>query len=168
MARRNTSERAAEHGAASDLSPQGVMNIAESLRPLLADVLTLYVKTKGFHWHVGGPHFVEYHALFDAQAAEMMAMTDTIAERARTIGGTTIRSIGDIARHQCIRDCEESGLDAAEMLAELRADNQQLVRSLRATHEICGRHRDVATAGLIESWIDQAERRAWQLTQLLQ
>jgi starvation-inducible DNA-binding protein len=151
----------------SDLSPQGVVNISDSLRPLLADVFALYVKTKSFHWHIGGAHFAEYHALLDTHATELLTMTDEIAERARKIGGTTIRSIGDIARHQCIEDNNADHLSATDMLSELRADNQQLTRSLRATHEICDRHRDVATASLIENWIDHAERRAWFLAETL-
>lgn len=158
----------ADPGAGSDLSPQGVTNIADTLRPLLADVFALYVKTKSFHWHIDGPHFVAYHALLGRQATEIFAMTDAIAERARKIGATTIRSIGDIARHQCIEDNNSAQMPARGMLAELCADNQQLTRSLRATHEICERHRDVATAGLIEQWIDQAEGRTWFLSQLLQ
>lgn len=153
--------------AATGLNPQGVETISNALRPLLADVFALYIKTKGFHWHVGGAHFAEYHALFDAQAGELLQMTDEIAERARKIGGTTIRSIADIARHQCLQDSTAEDPAAAEMLAELCADNRQLTRSLRAIHEICDGHRDIATASLIENWVDLAERRTWFLSQTL-
>ena len=151
----------------TDISPQGVANIADALRPLLSDVFALYLKTKNFHWHIGGRHFRDYHELLDEQAGELIDMTDSIAERARKIGGTTVRSISDIARNQCIKDNNDDDVPAADMLAELRADNQQLTRSLRATHEICDRHNDVATASLIENWIDQAERRTWFLTETL-
>lgn len=149
----------------TDLSPQGVESISDALRPLLADVFALYVKTKGFHWHVGGAHFAEYHALLDMQAAELLQMTDEIAERARKIGGTTIRSIADIARHQCLKDSTAVDSPAEAMLTELCADNRQLTRSLRAIHEICDGHGDIATASLIENWVDLAERRTWFLSQ---
>ena len=122
-------------------------------------MFALCVKTKNFHWHTSGRHFRDYHLLLDEQATEIFAMTDTIAERARKIGGTTIRSISDIARNQRLKDSNKDVVRPQEMLAELSADNQQMTRSLRAAHEICDRHKDVATASLIETWIDESERR---------
>jgi starvation-inducible DNA-binding protein len=120
------------------------------LRRMLADVFALYVKTKNFHWHISGRHFRDYHLLLDEQATQIFAMTDTIAERARKIGGTTIRSIGDIARNQRLKENNKEGVSPQEMIAELCEDNQQLTRSLRAVHEVCDGHNDVATASLIE------------------
>ncbi|WP_165227037.1 Dps family protein [Aquisphaera insulae] len=147
----------------TDLSPDGVAAIAAQLRGLLADAFALYVKTKNFHWHMSGPHFRDYHLLLDEQAGQVFAMTDDLAERARKIGGTSLRSIGDIARHQRLRDNDEDFVGPREMLAELAADNQELTRLLRAAHDVCDEHRDVATASLIENWIDEAERRTWFL-----
>jgi len=128
---------------------------------LVADVFALYVKTKNFHWHMSGRHFRDYHLLLDEQATQIFAMTDEIAERARKIGGTTIRSISDIARNQRLKDNNNEGVSPQDMIGELCDDNQQLTRSLRSTHEICDRHNDVATASVIESWIDETERRMW-------
>ena len=147
----------------TDLSGNAVEEISSNLRRLLADVFALYVKTKNFHWHISGRHFRDYHLLLDEQATQIFAITDTIAERARKIGGTTIRSISDIARNQRLKDNNKEGVSPQEMIGELCEDNQQLTRSLRATHEICDRHNDVATASLIEVWIDEAERRTWFL-----
>jgi starvation-inducible DNA-binding protein len=152
---------------ANDLTRGGVEEISASLRELLADVFALYMKTKNFHWHMTGPHFRDYHLLLDEQASQIFAMTDDIAERARKIGGTTLRSIGDIARHQTLKDSDRDGISAGDMLAELHADNRHLVRSLRSAHEVCDRHHDVATASLIEVWIDESERRAWFLSETL-
>jgi starvation-inducible DNA-binding protein len=151
----------------SDLSGDAVEEISSDLRRLLADVFALYVKTKNFHWHMSGRHFRDYHLLLDEQATEIFAMTDTIAERARKIGGTTIRSISDIARNQRLKDSNKDAVRPQEMLAELSADNQQMTRSLRAAHEICDRHNDVATASLIETWIDESERRTWFLSEIV-
>jgi starvation-inducible DNA-binding protein len=134
---------------------------------LLADVFVLYVKTKNFHWHMSGPHFRDYHLLLDEQGEQIFAMTDDIAERARKIGGTTLRSIGDIARHQRLKDNDQEFVIPKDMLAELSADNQALTRSLRAKHELCDKHSDVATASLIETWIDETERRTWFLFEAL-
>lgn len=150
----------------SDLPAAGVVVIAAELKRLLADVFALYVKTKNFHWHLSGPHFRDYHLLFDEQADQIFAMTDDIAERARKIGGTTIRSIGDIAKHQRIEDNDEEFVPPHGMLTELLSDNQQLTRTLRAVHEACDEHGDVATASLIENWIDQTERRTWFLFEI--
>ncbi len=144
---------------------QGVAAIAAELRPLLADVFALYVKTKNFHWHMSGPHFRDYHLLLDEHGDQIFAMTDDIAERARKIGGTTLHSIGDIARHQRLKDNDEEFVSPEEMLAELSRDNQQLTQSLRAVHEVCEEHNDVATASMIENWIDQTERRVWFLSE---
>ena len=150
----------------TDLSGNAVEEISSNLRRLLADVFALYVKTKNFHWHINGRHFRDYHLLLDEQATQVFAMTDPIAERARKIGGTTIRSIGDIARNQRLKDNNKEAVSPQEMLRELCDDNQQLTRSLRATHEICDRHNDVATASLIEIWIDESERRTWFLAEI--
>src|SRR3954471_11333733 len=140
----------------TDLAPKGVAAIESELRQLLADVFALYVKTKNFHWHMSGPHFRDHHLLLDEQSEQLFAMTDDIAERARKIGGTTIRSISDIARNQRLKDNNKEGVNPQEMISELCGDNQQLTRHLRATHEICDRHNDVATASLIENWIDES------------
>lgn len=149
----------------TDLAHDGVAAICAELRKLLADVFTLYVKTKNFHWHMSGPHFRDYHLLLDEHSEQIFAMTDDIAERARKIGGTTLHSIGDIARQQRIKDNDEEFVAPEEMLAELSRDNQQLTQSLRAAHEICDEHKDVATTSLIEVWIDQTERRTWFLSE---
>jgi len=150
----------------TDLSHEGVAEISTEMRKLLADVFALYVKTKNFHWHMSGRHFRDYHLLLDQHAEEIFAMTDDVAERVRKIGGTTLNSIGDIARHQRLKDNNQEFVAPGDMLAELCADNQQLVRSMRSTHEVCDRHNDVATASMIENWIDQAERRTWFLYEI--
>ena len=150
----------------TDLSGDAVEEISSYLRRLLADVFALYVKTKNFHWHISGRHFRDYHLLLDEQATQIFAMTDEIAERARKIGGTTIRSITDIAKNQRLKDNNKEGVSPQEMISELCDDNQQLTRALRATHEVCDRHNDVATASLIEVWIDESERRAWFLSEI--
>src|SRR5438093_4349830 len=152
----------------TDLSGNAVEEITSNLRRLLADVFALYVKTKNFHWHMSGRHFRDYHLLLDEQSTQIFAMTDTIAERARKIGGNTIRSISDIAKNQRLKDNNKESVSPMEMIGELCEDNQQLTRSLRATHEICDRHNDVATASLIENWIDESERRTWFLAEITQ
>ena len=152
----------------TDLGDTAATEICDALRPLLADVFALYVKTKNFHWHISGRHFRDYHLLLDEHAAQIFAMTDEIAERARKLGGTTLRSVGDIARHQRLRDNDADAVGALDMLCELRDDNRQLTRSLRLTHEVCERHDDVATASLIENWIDESERRSWFLREIAQ
>jgi starvation-inducible DNA-binding protein len=151
----------------TDLSGDAVVEISGELRKLLADVFALYVKTKNFHWHMSGPHFRDYHLLLDEQGAQIFAMTDDIAERARKIGGTTIRSISDISKHQRLKDNNAEGVAPETMLAELRADNQELTRNLRSAHELCEKHNDVATASLIENWIDETERRTWFLSEIV-
>jgi starvation-inducible DNA-binding protein len=148
---------------ATDLKPEAVRDLSGSLNTLLADMFALYLKTKNFHWHVSGPHFRDYHLLLDEQAEQIFATTDDIAERVRKIGGTTLRSIGQIAKLQRVRDNDADYVTALDMLAELREDNRQLVARMRETHDLCDEHRDVATASLIENWIDEAERRAWFL-----
>jgi starvation-inducible DNA-binding protein len=151
----------------TDLSHDAVMEISSGLRQLLADVFALYLKTKNFHWHISGPHFRDYHLLLDEQASQIFGMTDVIAERTRKIGGTTLHSISDITHHQRLKDNNAEDISPKEMLAELCADNQQLTRSLRSMHEVCERHNDVATASLIEIWIDETERRTWFLSEAI-
>jgi starvation-inducible DNA-binding protein len=158
---RATKDRFTEIGGALD--PEGVTAISGALRQLLADVFALYLKTKNFHWHMRGPHFRDYHLLLDEHGEQLFAMTDDIAERGRKIGGTTLRSIGDIARHQRLKDNDDSNVPAREMLTVLRNDNMELTAYLRATHALCDEHNDVATASLIETWIDETERRSWFL-----
>jgi starvation-inducible DNA-binding protein len=152
----------------TDLNAEGVSEISSSLRELLADVFALYVKTKNFHWHMSGPHFRDYHLLLDEHGEQIFAMTDDIAERARKIGGTTLRSISDISEHQRLHDNNAEFVGPKEMLTELVEDNQQLTKFLRSTHDICDRHNDVATASLIENWIDETERRTWFLFEAAQ
>lgn len=147
----------------TDLTPEGVAVVSAELRSLLADVFALYLKTKNFHWHMSGPHFRDYHLLLDEHSEQIFAMTDDLAERARKIGGTTLRSIGDIARHQRLLDNNEAFVKPHEMLLELASDNQQLTHSFRMAHSVCDEHKDVATASLIENWIDETERRSWFL-----
>ncbi len=136
---------------------------AAALDLLLADLFALYVKTKGFHWHVSGPHFRDHHLLLDEQAQQVFAAIDPLAERVRALGSTTLRSIGHVARLQRVRDHDAEGTPAAAMLAELRLDNERLAAHLREAHELCDERGDVATASLLETWIDEAERRAWFL-----
>jgi starvation-inducible DNA-binding protein len=149
----------------TDLSRDGVEEISSALRQLLADVFALYLKTKNFHWHMSGRHFRDYHLLLDEQAAQIFAMTDDIAERARKIGGITLHSISDISRHQRLKDNNSEFVAPTGMLAELASDNQQLTRFLRSTHAICDQHNDLATTSLIENWIDETERRTWFLSE---
>jgi starvation-inducible DNA-binding protein len=137
--------------------------ISLALTTLLADMFALYLKTKNFHWHVSGPHFRDYHLMLDDQAGQIYATTDELAERARKLGGTTLRSIGHIAKLQRIADNDADFVTAPDMLAELREDNLQLIASLRTTHDLCDEHGDVATASLLENWINEAEGRVWFL-----
>ncbi|HUJ00153.1 MAG TPA: DNA starvation/stationary phase protection protein [Usitatibacter sp.] len=130
---------------------------------MLADVFALYLKTKNFHWHMSGPHFRDYHLLLDEQADQIFGMTDPIAERVRKLGGGTIRPIGHIGRLQRVADNDAQYVEPLDMLAELREDNKELAARLRETHELCDEHRDVATASLIEVWIDETQRRTWFL-----
>jgi starvation-inducible DNA-binding protein len=151
----------------TDLDAAGVEEISSELRKLLADVFALYLKTKNFHWHMSGQHFRDYHLLLDEHADQIFSMTDDVAERARKIGGTTLHSISDISHHQRLKDNSEEFVAPRAMLKELSDDNQHLTRSMRATHEVCDRHNDVATASMIEVWIDQAERRTWFLSEIV-
>jgi starvation-inducible DNA-binding protein len=139
--------------------------IAKALNVLLADLYALYLKTKNFHWHVSGPHFRDYHLLLDDQASQVLAATDQLAERVRKIGRPTLRSIGQIARLQRVTDNEAEALSARDMLSELTADNAALTADLRRAHELCDRHGDIATASLIENWVDEAEQRVWFLSE---
>ena len=147
----------------TDLGSQATKDVSAALNLLLADVFALYMKTKNFHWHVSGPHFRDYHLLLDEQADQLYATTDPIAERVRKLGGTTLRSIGQIHRLQRVKDNDADYVTPGDMLAELREDNQALVARMREAHVACDEHRDVATASLIEVWIDEAERRVWFL-----
>ncbi len=151
----------------SGLSRDGVAEITSELRPLLADVFALYLKTKNFHWHMTGRHFRDYHVLLDEHAEQIFDMTDDVAERARKLGGTTLHSISDIAKHQRLKDNNNESNTPEDMLRELHSDNRELTRFLRATHEVCEKHNDVATASLIENWIDQTERRTWFLWEIV-
>ena len=150
----------------SELGRDAVAAICDALRQLLADVFALYLKTKNFHWHISGPHFRDYHLLLDEHAAELIGISDDIAERARKIGGTTLHSISDIARHQRIKDNNQESVKPEKLIAELLEDNRHVIGFLRAAHDLCDQHKDVATASMIEVWIDQAERRAWFLSQI--
>jgi starvation-inducible DNA-binding protein len=147
----------------TDLKSNAVKDLSGALNILLADMFALYVKTKNFHWHVSGPHFRDYHLMLDEHGEQIFATTDDIAERVRKIGGTTVRSIGHIGRLQRVADNDANFVTPEDMLAELRDDNKELVSHLRETHDLCDEHRDVATASLIENWIDEAERRTWFL-----
>jgi len=147
----------------TDLKPAGVAAISAALNPLLADHFALYLKTKNFHWHVSGPHFRDYHLMLDEQADQIFAATDPLAERVRKIGGVTLRSIGDVGRHQRIADNDEEFVPPTEMLRELMEDNKACAAAMREAHEVCEKHDDIATASLLENFIDEAERRAWFL-----
>ncbi|HEV2328631.1 MAG TPA: DNA starvation/stationary phase protection protein [Verrucomicrobiae bacterium] len=146
---------------------RAVDDICAELKPQLADVFALYVKTKNFHWHMTGKHFRDYHLLLDEHGEQIFDMTDGIAERARKLGGTTLRSIGDISRHQRLKDNDAKSVSPSDMLADLLSDNRQLAASMRKTHEVCDKRGDVATASLLENWIDETERRAWFLSEIV-
>lgn len=152
----------------SDLTPKDVQAITEALNPLVADLFALYVKTKNFHWHLSGAHFRDYHLLFDEHAEQIFAGIDILAERVRKVGGTTIRSIGHITQLQTIADDNASMVPAREMVRRLMEDNSALARTMRAAHEVCEHSRDVATASLLETLIDEAERRTWFLFEVTQ
>ncbi len=159
-----TETRITEHlGTPTDLKAEAIRDISAALGGLLADTFALYVKTKNFHWHMSGPHFRDYHLLLDEQADQIFAMTDPIAERARKIGGTTIRSIGDINRRKRLPDNDADYVDPQDMLAELCDDNKRFTSILREVHYTVDGHGDVATASLLENWIDETERRTWFL-----
>src|SRR5260370_28267221 len=147
----------------SDLGTKATTDLSAALTTLLADMVALYFKTKNFHWHMSGPHFREYHLLLDEQADQLFAMTDTIAERVRKIGGSTLKSVGHIGRLQRVADNDVDYVQPQDMLAEVREDNKELAARLREAHNVCEEHRDIATASLIEVWIDETERRTWFL-----
>lgn len=166
MSKRPSAKEAHTHGrlgTPTDLKPEATRDISAALEGLLADVFVLYMKTKNFHWHMSGRHFRDYHLLLDEHGAELFAMTDPIAERARKIGGTTLRSIGQIARQQRILDNDADYVEPQDMLAELRDDSKQLASIMREVHGVCDTYGDVATASLLEVWIDETERRTWFL-----
>lgn len=150
----------------SDLDETATMTVSDALKIILANSYAIYLKTKNFHWHVSGPYFRDYHLLLDEQAAEILAVTDAIAERARKTGNTTIRSIGDVARHQTIKDNDAEFVTPQDMLSELRADNLHMVESFRRAKEVADAAKDNATSGLIDVWTDEAERRAWFLFEI--
>ena len=147
----------------TELDPTATLDVAAALNLLLADAFALYIKTKNFHWHMSGPHFRDYHLLLDEHGDQIFAMTDPLAERVRKLGGTTLRSIGQIARMQRVSDNDAEYVTAQDMLAELRDDNKQLVAAMREAHGVCDENGDVAGASLIEVWIDETERRTWFL-----
>ena len=156
-------ERNAPLHTPTDLKQAATRDITGAMNAILADVFALYLKTKNFHWHMSGPHFRDYHLLLDEQADQLYAMTDPIAERIRKLGGSTLRSIGHIARTQRVQDNDAEYVEPLDMLAELREDNKMLVARMREAHDVCDEHRDIATASLIEVWIDETERRTWFL-----
>src|SRR5881398_264939 len=147
----------------SDLSAAATKDISGAMNAMLADVFALYMKTKNFHWHMSGPHFRDYHLLLDEQADQLFAMTDAIAERIRKIGGSTLKSVGHISRLQRVADNDVDYVQPQDMLAEVREDNKELAARLREAHNVCEEHLDIATASLIEVWIDETERRTWFL-----
>ena len=157
------SRRDAPLSTPTDLTAAATKDVAATMNAILADVFALYLKTKNFHWHMSGPHFRDYHLLLDEQGDQLFAMTDPIAERVRKLGGLTVRSIGHIAKLQRVLDNDAEFVEPSDMLAELRDDNKALAASLREAHNVCEEHRDLATASLIEAWIDETERRTWFL-----
>ena len=163
MAKNVKGRQSANLATPTDLGANATRDVSGGLNILLADVYALYFKTKNFHWHVSGPHFRDYHLMLDEQADEIYAMGDPIAERVRKLGGTTIRSIGHIKRLQRVLDNDADYVTPADMLAELRDDNIELTKHMRTLHDVCDEHGDVATASLLENWIDEAEQRVWFL-----
>ncbi|NLS18843.1 DNA starvation/stationary phase protection protein [Rhizobium sp. P40RR-XXII] len=161
------SRRTAPLRTPTGLSQEAVTDISAGATTLLADVFALYLKTKNFHWHMSGPSFRDYHLMLDEHGEQLFAMTDPLAERVRKLGGGTLRSIGDIARRQRILDNDADFVHPHEMLAELRDDNGALVASMHALHDTCDEYNDVATASLLENWIDEGERRVWFLFEIL-
>src|SRR5438874_4114310 len=156
-------EQKAPLNTPTDLKPEATKDITGALNEILADVFVLYLKTKNFHWHMSGPHFRDYHLLLDEQSDQLFAMTDPIAERVRKLGGITLHSVGEIARNQRVLDNDAEYVEPLDMLAELAEDNKTMAARLREAQNVCEEHRDVATASLIEVWIDETERRAWFL-----
>ncbi|MBL6614302.1 MAG: DNA starvation/stationary phase protection protein [Reyranella sp.] len=163
MAKDAKSRRSANLATPNGLGANAAKEVAGGLNILLADVIALYFKTKNFHWHVSGPHFRDYHLLLDDQATQIDAMTDVIAERVRKLGATTIRSIGHVKRLQRVLDNDAEYVTPRDMLAELREDNMELLKHMRILHEVCDEHGDIASASLIENWVDETEQRVWFL-----
>jgi DNA-binding ferritin-like protein (oxidative damage protectant) len=159
-------KRQAPLATRTDLTSAAVKDISGAMNAILADVFALYLKTKNFHWHMSGPHFRDYHLLLDEHADQLFAMTDPIAERVRKLGGSTLKSTGQISREQRVIDNNAEYVEPLDMLAELRDDNQTMTERLREAHNVCDEHRDVATASLIEVWIDETERRTWFLFEI--
>src|SRR5919199_71138 len=158
-----TQRREARLQTPTDLTPAATREVSGAMNAILADVFALYLKTKNFHWHMSGPHFRDYHLLLDEHGDQLYAMTDPIAERVRKIGGLTVHSIGHIAQLQRVSDNDAELVEPSDMLAELREDNKNLAERLREAHDVCDEHRDLATASLVEVWIDETERRTWFL-----
>ncbi len=158
-----TDRRNAPLATPTDLKAKATRDIAGAMNAILADIYGLYLKTKNFHWHMSGPHFRDYHLLLDDQADQLFAMTDPVAERIRKLGGSTLRSIGHIGRLQRVSDNDADYVEPLDMLAELCEDNKTLAARFREAHDLCNEHRDIATASLIEVWIDETERRTWFL-----
>lgn len=163
MAKDAKARRTANLATPTDLGANASKEVAGGLNILLADVIALYFKTKNFHWHVSGPHFRDYHLLLDEQATQIDAMTDVIAERVRKLGASTIKSVGHVKRLQRVLDNDAEYVTPHDMLAELREDNMELNKHMRILHEVCDEHGDIATASLIENWIDETEQRVWFL-----
>jgi starvation-inducible DNA-binding protein len=163
MAKNVKARQSAALATPTDLGANATKDITGGLNILGADVLALWMKTKNFHWHVSGPHFRDYHLMLDEQSDEIYAMVDPIAERARKLGGNALRSIGQVKKLQRVLDNDADYVTPQDMLAELREDNQTLTRNMRILHEVCDEHNDVATASLLENWIDETEKRAWFL-----
>ncbi len=161
------SDKAASAKSIGQLDHKAVEEISQELRALLADTFALYLKTKNFHWHMTGRHFRDYHLLLDEHGDQIFAMTDPVAERARKLGATTLHSISEVSRYQRLKDNNGHDLSPKAMLSELFADNRHLTASLRAAHDVCDQHKDVATTSLIEVWIDETERRAWFLGEII-
>ena len=147
----------------TDMSPDGVNNISKALNTLLADAFALYLKTKNFHWHVSGRHFHDYHLMLDEQSDAIFATTDQLAERVRKLGGTTVKSIGQVAKLQTIKDNDEDYVPPREMLRELMEDNKHMASAMRKAHKLCDDNEDSGAAGLLETFIDETERRTWFL-----
>jgi len=163
MAKNVKARQSAALATPTDLGANATKDITGGLNILGADVLALWMKTKNFHWHVSGPHFRDYHLMLDEQSDEIYAMVDPIAERARKLGGNALRSIGQVKKLQRVLDNDADYVTAQDMLAELREENKQLTKNMRILHEVCDEHNDVATASLLENWIDETEKRAWFL-----
>ena len=163
MAKNVKARQSAALATPTDLGANATKDITGGLAILAADVVALWMKTKNFHWHVSGPHFRDYHLLLDDQSNQIYAMVDPVAERARKLGGKALHSIGQVRKLQRVLDNDADYVTPQDMLAELREDNKQLARNMRVLHEVCDEHNDIATASLIENWVDETEQRTWFL-----